>query len=85
MTEPRSAVQPDSVADKASVVQVEMCDDGSLAEREAKGRFDDVDEIGEMDAVEERRLVRKIDRALIPLFAVSFIFFYVLSRPEPSR
>ncbi|EFW99123.1 major facilitator superfamily transporter allantoate [Grosmannia clavigera kw1407] len=77
-----------SAVDKATVDQVEMCDDGSLAENEAKQKLGhggdialavlgETDEMGEIDPAEEHRLVRKIDRVLLPLFAMSFMFFYV--------
>lgn len=40
--------------------------------------FADIDEIGEeIDPEEEKRLVRKIDRLLLPLCAISYVFFFV--------
>lgn len=42
--------------------------------------FAGVDEIGEdIDPEEEKRLVRKIDCLLLPMCAISYIFFFVSS------
>lgn len=43
--------------------------------------FDNAEDIGEIDPAEEKRIMRKVDFVLVPLFAVSYIFFFVSHIP----